>query len=227
LKVTNPEFFEAAMKKPFLKIAGVIALCAFSSVARAEYYDTPEDIDVMGPYTQAASGMLFPERVLDFERTGVARYNSEGTEESVDYVLDEAGRQAAITVYVYPAPVEILGALAGNLSGDELADALYMVSEQLFADEEQAIVDLHPGAQVRDEGDTALLKQGDNWPGNYAEFRYNEDVFGKVQRVDSKLYLFPLVGGRWMVKYRLTAPAGSGAEEAERFVRALDWTIRK
>ena len=28
-----------------------------------------------------------------------------------------------------------------------------------------------------------------------------------------------------MVKFRITAPEGNGAEEAERFVRALPWTI--
>jgi hypothetical protein len=209
-----------------IRIAVVLLLAVLCGSARAEYYDTPKDIDVTGPYTQAASGMVFPDHMLDFERTAVTRYNSEGTEESADYLLDVPGRQAIVSVYVYPAPAEIAGALASTLSADELADALYMLAEQLFGDEEEAIQQLHPGAELKDEGDTALNREGRDWPGNYASFRYDEDAFGKVQRVDSKLYLFPMVAGKWMVKFRITAPAGNGAEEAERFVRALPWTIR-
>lgn len=207
-------------------LGAAMVIAVLCGAARAEYYDTPKDLDVTGPYTQAASGMVFPERVLDFRRTAVTRYNSEGTEESADYELDMAGRQAAVTVYVYPAPAEIAGALASTLSRDELIDALYNIAEQLFSDEEDAIESLHPGGNLLDEGDTTLMQQGREWPGNYASFRYDEDTFGKVQRVDSTLYLFPMVAGKWMVKFRITAPAGSGGAEAEKFVRTLDWTIR-
>jgi hypothetical protein len=207
------------------RIGAALLFFALCGSANAEYYDTPKDIDVSGPYTQAASGMLFPDHVLDFQRSAVTRYNSEGTEESADYLLDMPGKQAMVSVYVYPAPAEIAEALASSLSTDELADALYMVAEQLFGDEEDAIQQLHGGAELLDEGDTSLPQQGRQWPGNYAAFRYDEDAFGKVQRVDSKLYLFPMVAGKWMVKFRITAPEGDGAEEAERFVHALPWTI--
>jgi hypothetical protein len=211
---------------PGFRLPAVALLLALTVRAGAAEYDVPKDLDVTGPYTQEATGMMFPEHVLDFERTGVTRYNSDGTEESADYILDEAGRQSMVSVYVYPAPADIAEALAGALPTDELAGVLYMLAEQLFADEEQAIADLHPGAELRDEGDTTIQKQGRDWPGDYALFRYNEDAFGKVQRVDSKLYLFPMVGGKWMVKFRISAPNGNGEAEGERFVRALPWTIR-
>jgi hypothetical protein len=35
-----------------------------------------------------------------------------------------------------------------------------------------------------------------------------------------------MVAGKWMVKFRITAPPGNGEAEGERFVRALPWTIR-
>src|SRR5690242_7246505 len=136
------------MKYPGSRIACALVLAAFCGPAQAEYYDVPKDIDVSGPYTQAASGMAFPERVLEFRRAALTRYNSEGTEESADYVLDAPGHQAMVSVYVYPAPVEIAAALAGSLSRDDLAGVLYMIAEQLFADEEEAITGLHPGADV-------------------------------------------------------------------------------
>ena len=208
------------------RFCAALLVCAWCATARAEYYDTPKDIDVRGPYTQEASGMVFPDHVLDFGRTAVTRYNSEGTEESADYVLDTDGKRAMVSIYVYPAPAEIAQALASSLPRNELADALYMIAEQLFGDEEEAIEQLHPGAELVGEGDTSLRRNGRDWPGNYADFRYDEDYFGKVQPVDSKLYLFPMVAGKWMVKFRITVPMGNGKEEAERLVRALPWTIR-
>jgi len=203
----------------------ILTFLAIGGVARAEEYDPPKDLDITGPYTQAASGMVFPEHLLGFDRTAVTRYNSEGSEESADYNLDQPGAQAAVTVYVFPAPAEIADALASTLPRDEVADALYMIAEQLFGDEEEAIQDLHPGAELIDEGDTTITEQGRQFPGNFAAYRYDENAFGKRQRVDSKLYLFPMVAGKWMVKFRITAPDANGTAQAEKFVHTLPWTI--
>jgi hypothetical protein len=58
-------------------------------------------------------------------------------------------------------------------------------------------------------------------------FRYNENFFGRVQKVRSQLQLFPMVAGKWMVKYRVTYPDGyEGAAPANAFIHALPWTIR-
>ncbi len=204
----------------------MLTLLALSNFARADEYDPPRDLDVTGPYTQVASGMVFPEQLLGFTRTAVTRYNSEGSEESADYELDQQGAQAAVTVYVFPAPADIADALVSTLPRDQVADALYMIAEQLFGDEEEAIQALHPGAELLDEGDTTITEQGKQFPGNYAAYRYDENAFGKRQRVDSKLYLFPMVAGKWMVKYRITAADANGYAQAEKFVRTLPWTIR-
>ena len=202
-----------------------LTLLALCTAAYAEEYDPPKDIDVTGSYTQAASGMIFPEHVLGFARTAITRYNSEGSEESADYELDQPDAQAAVTVYVFPAPADIASALVSNLPRDQVADALYMIAEQLFGDEEEAIQALHPGAELLDEGDTTITEQGKQFPGNYAAYRYDENAFGKRQRVDSKLYLFPMVAGKWMVKFRITAADANGTAQAEKFIRTLPWTI--
>ncbi|HEX5279686.1 MAG TPA: hypothetical protein VFW28_06380 [Micropepsaceae bacterium] len=169
--------------------------------------------------------MIFPVQVLGFARTAITRYNSEGSEESADYEIDQPDAQAAVTVYVFPAPADIASALASNLPRDQVADALYMIAEQLFGDEEEAIQALHPGAELLDEGDTTITEQGKQFPGNYAAYRYDENAFGKRQRVDSKLYLFPMVAGKWMVKFRITAADANGTAQAEKFIRTLPWTI--
>ena len=116
-----------------------------ATAARANYYDSPRELDVMGSYTQAASGMVFPESVAGFTRSGIVRYNSEGTDESADYLLDVAGKEIGISVYVYPVPADLGSELAKVLPQADLIGALSMLVEQLFADEEQGVVEVHSG----------------------------------------------------------------------------------
>lgn len=204
---------------------GVLALGI--AAARAEYYDQPRELDIMGAYTQAASGMAFPEMAAGFTRTGIVRYNSEGTDESAEYLLDAPGKEIGISVYIYPVPINLAGELAKVLPSDELTRTRSMLSEQLFADEEQSIIEVHSGANILNEGATSVEQGGVAYPGYIASFRYAEDFFGQVQPVRSQLYLFPMVGEKWMVKYRVTYPDSlNGAAEVGEFVRALPWTIR-
>ena len=196
------------------------------TAARANYYDSPRELDVTGPYTQAASGMVFPESVAGFERTGIVRYNSEGTDESADYLLDVAGKEIGISVYVYPVPADLGSELAKVLPQGDLIGALSMLVEQLFADEEQGVVQVHAGADLLDEGDISFSQHGVEYPGNVATFRYNEEFFGRVAKVRSQLYLYPMVARQWMVKYRVTYPDGLDSEpQVNAFMRALPWTI--
>jgi hypothetical protein len=196
-------------------------------LAQANYFDDPREVEVSGPYTQAATGMIFPESVGDFKRTDVISYNSERTDESAGYLLEKDAKQIAITVYVYPVPADLGTALTQNLPKDDLVGAWYMLGEELFNEEEQGIVELHPGSQLLDGGETAFEQHGVTYPGAVSTFRYDEDFFGRVQKVRSQLQLFPMVGGKWMVKYRVTYPEGfDGAGPANAFIHALPWTIR-
>jgi hypothetical protein len=197
-------------------------------LAQANYYDDPREVEVAGPYTQAATGMIFPEAVGEFKRNDVISYNSERTDESAGYLLEKDGKpQVAITVYVYPVPADLGTALAQNLPKEDLVGAWYMLGEQLFNEEEQGIVELHPGSQLVDGGETAFDQHGVTYPGAISTFRYDEEFFGRVQRVRSQLQLFPMVAGKWMVKYRITYPDGfEGAGPANAFMHALPWTIR-
>ena len=196
-------------------------------LAQANYFDDPREVEVSGPYTQAATGMIFPESVGDFKRTDVISYNSERTDESAGYLLEKDAKQIAITVYVYPVPADLGTALTQNLPKDDLVGAWYMLGEELFNEEEQGIVELHPGSQLLDGGETAFEQHGVTYPGAVSTFRYDEEFFGRVQKVRSQLQLFPMVGGKWMVKYRVTYPEGfDGAGAANAFIHALPWTIR-
>ena len=205
-----------------------LVLFGTGNLARANYYDEPREVEVKGPYTQAATGMIFPESVGAFQRTDVISYNSERTDESADYLLEKDGKEEVlISVYVYPVPADIGSALAQNLPKEDLIGAWYMLGEQLFNEEEQGIVELHPGSQLVDGGETQFEQHGVTYPGAVSTFRYDEDFFGRRQKVRSQLHLFPMVGGKWMVKYRVTYPDGvDGAGQANTFIHALPWTIR-
>lgn len=204
-----------------------IFLLAASGLARAEYYDEPREVEVTGSYTQAATGMVFPVSVKDFQRDEVIRYNSERTDESATYIQDKEGKEIAITIYVYPVPADLGTALTQSLPKDDLVGAWYMLGQQLFDEEEQGVVELHGGAELVDGGETSFEQHGVSYPGAVSTFRYDEDFFGRVRKVRSQLILFPMVGGKWMVKYRVTYPEGyDGAAPASAFIHALPWTIR-
>jgi hypothetical protein len=173
--------------------------------------------------------MVFPEAVGVFKRADVISYNSERTDESATYIQEKDGKESiAITLYVYPVPLDIGSALAQALPQADVPGALYMLTEQLFADEEQAVAEVHRSTEILDEGITSHDERGFSFPGTVASFRYDEDFFGDVQRVRSQLYLFSMVGGKWMVKYRVTYPetTSEGAAQAGLFMRSLPWTIR-
>jgi hypothetical protein len=192
----------------------------------AEYYRSPQEIDVSGPYTQEGSGMVFPESVAGFARMGIARYNSERTDESVNYLLEQDGQQVVVTVYVYPVPLDLGAALAQALSPQDAARTASLLGEQFFAEEEQIVLGYHRGAEILEERETYFDQRGSSYKGYVGTFRYDEDFFGDIQPVISQLYLFPAVGKNWMVKYRVTYPDGyDGAAQAMKFIDALPWTL--
>ena len=206
-----------------------LLVLGLGGTAVAAYYDQPQELDISGSYTQPGTGMVFPENVRNFKRTGIVSYNSERTDESADYEWTVDGKtNVAVTVYVYPAPADLGSALAQALPQEDLVRTWYMLSEQLFSEEEQAIVEVHRGSEVLNEQETSLVQSGTPYPGFTATFRYAEDFFGAVQPVRSQLFLFPNVRGKWMVKYRITYPESiDGASQAEAFIHALPWTIRE
>ena len=124
-------------------------------------------------------------------------------------------------------PADLGSELAKVLPQADLIGALSMLVEQLFANEEQGIVEVHSGADLLDESDISFSQRGVVYPGNVATFRYNEEFFGRVAKVRSQLYLYPMVARQWMVKYRVTYPDGVDSEsQVNAFMAALPWTIR-
>ena len=89
-------------------------------------------------------------------------------------------------------------------------------------------------AQDHAEKESAVREEGVQWPkddlAKFIPFLRREcglEFFGRILKVRSELYLYPMVARQWMVKYRVTYPDGlDGESQVNAFMQALPWTIR-
>jgi hypothetical protein len=63
----------------------------------------PEDLQVQGNYTHAATRVDFPEKVEQYRRINVRAYNKEQTDVGASYEWFNDQKQTLVTVYVFPA----------------------------------------------------------------------------------------------------------------------------
>jgi len=71
----------------------------------------------------------------------IVRYNSEGPTKARTIFSTLREWKSASAIYVYPVPADLGSELAKVLPQADLIGALSMLVEQLFADEEQGIVE--------------------------------------------------------------------------------------
>src|SRR5712691_5780932 len=89
------------MQMAWRRLLAGLALCFLIAEAAAQGLNV---LRPTGPYTQAASGMTFPESVGDFTRVNIIRYRPDGTDESAGYNRLEQSHEIVGTVYVFPSP---------------------------------------------------------------------------------------------------------------------------
>lgn len=178
-----------------------------------------ERIDRRGTVAHAPAGTGFAERVGDFRRTSVVRFDPEGENLSAGYSLDRPEGRVALTVYIYPSP------RAAGGSGAAAARTTACARE--FADVRQAIAIHHGELAPADAGAPEGLPGTEAALSHRAAFRFRTEFDGRMQEVRSEARLYCYVAGRWQVKYRVTAPTGVRAEaEIDAFVRHGPWPGR-
>ena len=201
-----------------MRHAAAIALAALALPSGAT---AQERIDRRGTVAHAPAGTGFAERVGDFRRTSVVRFDPAGDNLSAGYSLDRPEGRVALTVYIYPSP----RAAGGSGSGDAAARATLCARE--FEDVRQAIAIHHGELAPADAGAPEALPGTDPALSHRAAFRFRTDFDGRTQEVRSEARLYCYVAGRWQVKYRVTAPAGVQADaEIDAFVRQGPWPGR-
>jgi hypothetical protein len=180
----------------------VFALCGCVTMRPHVPGATP--IQVKGTYTHAPSGFIFPDRLGDFQRVSVDRYDSAGNDVGVGYNLELATSPVAFTLYVRPV--------------GRAQDGSPASFEQHLKAELWVIDHYHPGArQIRREP-VSTMQDGKSVPGEMVEFTYSEVFARRDQHVFSQLHLFAF--DNWIVKYRITFPV-SEEQRARAAVRNL------
>jgi hypothetical protein len=169
-----------------------------------------------GAYVHESSGFHFPQSVGSFERTSdINQYDEAGRDVSVGYGIREAARQAAVTVYVYPAlrdysltPIPKFGS----------TPEWFMTKR--YEEAKRAIIETYR-ARLLTESDIRPPQAGFRDMGRKAVFQYDA-VNGET--VTTLLYLFAHKG--WLIKYRITYPSVQAVlivPDVEKFVNVIVW----
>lgn len=188
-----------------LLLALAAAGCASRSSPPVPLED-PVEVPVEGPYRHEPSGMVFPPSIGPFVRERVFRYDADGRDVSVGYNAQGGARVIVATVYVRPAK-------AADMSG-----------RGQIEEERAAILLSNPSSRKIAEQAVRVTNGGEVHEGTRVTFLL-EDAFGiRGMRAESLLYVFPRVGGDWIVKYRFTYPVGAGDGGAvATLLRDLAW----
>ena len=192
------------MKPAIFAWAALLAALPLS-VAAQERIDTP------GTYVHDAARTAFPERVGDFQRTHIYRYDPEGANVSASYSLTSGDGRLHLTVYVYPSP------RVPGLAPAEACSREFEESRAIIARQNEDAERIEDGAAPAADGTS----------GRRSVFRFTTLFDGEQQPVRSEIDLYCHVGGEWQVKYRATSPVAlDPAAAIEAFIRTGPWPGR-
>ena len=191
--------------------AAIALLFAAPALAVAQ----PQDITAPGTVLHPAARAGFPERVGDFERAEVIRFQ-EG-DYGANYDLARGDDRVRLSIYIYPAP---------RVSRTQRASACQEVMQGVT----EAIFQQHPDAELNELGAAPLVPGTEPGLGlrTVHSFRFELRPGGAEDaRSESRLYCY--VGGDWLVKYRVSSNAGAQLDIGaliDEFIRLGPWPGR-
>lgn len=197
---------------------GLLSALLFAATPMATVAE-PLLVTVEGPYVHRGSGFVFPAAFGDFRRTTITEYDEAASDVGVGYDLPVKDGAVVVTVFVYPAP--LASATSDPVSRDLQEEGLCI---EHFAGMRASVIEQHAGAILTDEGQVPAPSSRHSRPGLRAAFRFESDFRGKKQMVRSEARLFCHVDGRWLISYRVTAPAAHDlAPDLDRLMTGLRW----
>ncbi|HEX8224799.1 MAG TPA: hypothetical protein VF605_13355 [Allosphingosinicella sp.] len=193
------------------KIALTMALAATVGWAPAA---AQREVASNDPYVHGPARAVFPVEVGEFRRSKLFQYDREGKNVSASYNLATPTGRLLITVYIYPAAAAAPAARP-LMCGEEFASANAAISSQ------------HGNAAPIERG-VALPAEGvDPSLGHRSVYRFASPFDDRVQEIRSEAHLYCYVGGDWLVKYRVSAPAAVETRgPLEAFLREGPWPGR-
>jgi len=198
-----------------LVLAGLVALAGCQRGGprpSAGFYARAQEIRITGTYHHPASGMEFPPKIGEFERTSLVRYEQSGRNVSARYEISSGVSRIVAAVYVYPA-----APVTGSMRDERCASQL----DAATADMARTHVGLH-----RIGLDDVTLDQGGLHSGRRADFEYDEKLSLDSLPATGQIYLFCRASDGWQVEYRFTRPRElNAAPIIDDFLHRLPWTL--
>ena len=172
-------------------------------------------VNPTGPYIHKGSGFVFPVASGVYRRVQIVEYDAQATDVGVNYDLVlRGGGKARYSIYVYPAPSVPEGTGHSTLTA--------LCADQ-FRGIKAEIAGAHSDAKLIEEKRIEAPFPGTDVAGQQATFDFS-DGFGPVQAYRSEADLFCFYGTRWLIAYRITAPAGAWPElDRAGFIKSLPW----
>jgi hypothetical protein len=199
-----------------------LALLALPAPAEATYLDKPKLFEVSGPYTHPPSGMKFPADAGVFRREQLVQYDVEALDVSAGYSFSSSAGRIVATIYIYPAP-----SLNDGVFPKDAATQAKGCGQE-FADRKNEVETVHPDARLVQES-TAPTPAGETlYFGRKAVYEFNVTSEGERVPVQSVLYVYCYVGGKWAFEYRFTYARTfrTAPEMITKLMRDVRWTVR-
>ena len=165
-------------------------------------------------YLHGPARAVFPLQVGEFRRAKLYQNDQEGKDVSASYNLATPAGRLLITVYIYPAAAAS-PATRAQLCAEEFGSANSAISSQ-----HDNVAPIERGAALPAEGVDRNL-------GHRSVYRFASPFDDRVQEIRSEAHLYCYVGGDWLVKYRVSAPAAVETKgPVEAFIRNGPWPGR-
>lgn len=169
----------------------------------------PEPIAVEGDYVHRHNFFRFPVTIEGFKRVELVKYDADASNIGATYRRSGPAGAALATIYVYPAPW-IKVTAAGQYQYPDLTDRqLGGLCRNEIEAVKAAVTVLNPSAKiVREGGDVLKGPDGGRIALGRVEYRMTDSFEGRVQPLQSQLYVMCFGYSQWILKFRLTAPEG-------------------
>jgi hypothetical protein len=167
-----------------------------------------------GPYFHGPARAVYPLQVGEFRRSEVYRYDESGKDVSASYNLATPEGRLLITIYIYPA------APAARAARTQRCDEELEVVEAAISSQHGDVRPVERGTALKAAGVDPSLS-------HRSVYRFTGPFDDRVQALRSEVHLYCYVGGDWLVKYRVSAPAAVETRgPVERFIRTGPWPGR-
>jgi hypothetical protein len=192
-----------------LSAATILTACQTSRptapVSRPEAQIHSEPMQADGVYKHQYSSLQFPPTIEDFTRIEMRRYDTGASDVSATYQRSGSAGAALGTIYIYPAPWIPASGQYPDLTDRQLGGLCRNELESAKA----AVVSLHPDARIVQEGGQVLKNSAGGRVGlGRVVYKMTDTFDGRVQPMQSQLYVMCFGWSQWILKYRLTAPQG-------------------